>query len=165
MSTRRLRGVVKFLYNVYFYGECMLTDNDLVHLNKSGFNRFAALLGIEFAHISPGECTAEIEVHENLFHPGGIVHGGVAFSLADSSMAMALIAGLDSGQNCSTIEMKISYMKPVVQGRMASQARIIRKGKRIAFMEATVTRGEDVVAMATATFAIISQHKPGGSPT
>lgn len=134
----------------------MLTDNDLVHLNKSGFNRFAALLGIEFAHIAPGECTAEIDVHENLFHPGGIVHGGVAFSLADSSMAMALIAGLNAGENCSTIEMKISYMKPVVDGRLVSKARVIRKGRRIAFMEASVMRGEELIAMATATFAIIT---------
>lgn len=134
----------------------MLTDKDLVHLNKSGFNRFATLLGIEFAHIGPGECTAEIEVHENLFHPGGIVHGGVAFSLADSSMAMALIASLDPNQNCSTIEMKISYFKPVVEGRMQSTARIIQKRRRIAFMEATVTRGDDLIAMATSTFAIIA---------
>lgn len=133
----------------------MLTDNDLIHLNKSGFNRFATLLGIEFTHIAPGECTAEIEVNENLFHPGGIVHGGVAFSLADSSMAMALIADLGRGENCSTIEMKISYMKAVVEGRMVSKGRIIRKGQRIAFMEAQVTRGEDLVATATATFAIL----------
>lgn len=133
----------------------MLTDHDLVHLNKSGFNRFATLLGIEFAHIAPGECTAEIEVNENLFHPGGIVHGGVAFSLADSSMAMALIADIQAGENCSTIEMKISYMKPVVEGRIISKARMIRKGRRIAFMEASVTRGDDLIAMATATFAII----------
>lgn len=133
----------------------MLTDNDLIRLNTSGFNRFARLLGIDFSHIAPGECTAEIEVHENLFHPGGIVHGGVAFSLADSSMAMALIAGLAAGENCSTIEMKISYMKPVVEGRMTSKARVIRKGKRIAFMEANVSSGEDLVAAATATFAVL----------
>ena len=135
----------------------MLTDHDLVRLNKTGFNRFATLLGIEFAHIAPGKCRAHIDVHDNLFHPGGIVHGGVAYSLADSSMAMAVIASLESGQNCSTIEMKISYMKPVVRGRMVSTARTIRQGRRIAFMEATVTCGDELIAMATATFAIINR--------
>lgn len=133
----------------------MLTDENLVHLNKSGFNRFATLLGIEFAHIAPGECTARIDVHENLFHPGGIVHGGVAFSLADSSMAMALIAGLEPSENCSTIEMKISYFRPVVEGTMISTASVVQKRRRVAFMEATVACGEDMIAKATATFAIV----------
>lgn len=138
-------------------GIVMLKDSDVSHLNKTGFNRFARLLGIEFVHLEPGRCEAVIDVHEDLFHPGGVVHGGVAFSLADSSMAMALIAGLDDGQGCSTIESKMNYLKAVVEGRMQSEAWIVRKGRRIAFMEAKITHGEDVVATATGTFAIIER--------
>jgi acyl-CoA thioesterase len=141
----------------------MLAKDDLVRLNTSGFNRFATLLGVEFVEIEPGRCVAAIDVHENLFHPGGIVHGGVAFSLADSSMALAIIAGLEAGENCSTIESKISYMKPVVEGRMESEAQVIRKGRRIVFVEAKVTSGEDLVATATATFAIIQPKASAGS--
>lgn len=121
-------------------------------------NRFANLIGLRFDHVEDGKCKCSLEVTDDHFHPGGVVHGGIAFSLADSSMAMALISTLDPGYGASTIESKISYLEAVREGVMVSEARIIRRGKRIAFMEAQVTRDGQLVATATATFAIVKMR-------
>ncbi|MCH7958990.1 MAG: PaaI family thioesterase [Candidatus Hydrogenedentes bacterium] len=121
-------------------------------------NRFANLIGLRFDHVEDGKCKCSLEVTNDHFHPGGVVHGGIAFSLADSSMAMALISTLEPGYGASTVELKMSYLEAVREGVMESEARIIRRGKRIAFMEAQVTRDGQLVATATATFAILKMR-------
>lgn len=130
--------------------------HDLTHLNENGPNKYATLLGIEFIEMGDGCCRAKIEVRDELFHPGGVVHGGVAFSLADSTMATGLMAACGDGRQTSTIELKISFLAPVRAGTMFCESRVVKMGKRVAFMEADVTVGEQVVAKATASFAILN---------
>jgi acyl-CoA thioesterase len=131
---------------------------DTTKLNEPGFNKYATLLGLRFVEWEAGRCVCEIDAGPHLHHPGRIVHGGVAFSLVDSAMAHALLPTLDEGQNCSTVELKISYLASVTEGVMRAEARIIKRGRRIAFLEATVHCGEKLVATATSTFAIIEMR-------
>ena len=124
-------------------------------INKPGFNKYATLLGLRFVEWEAGRCVCELDAGPHLHHPGGIVHGGVAFGLADSAMAHALLPSLDEGQNCSTVELKISYLSAVTEGVMRAEAWVLKRGRRIAFMEAKVHSGEKLVATATGTFAIV----------
>jgi acyl-CoA thioesterase len=128
---------------------------DVEHINTPGFNRYTTLMGIRFDQIEAGRCRACVDVRDDHFHPGGVVHGGVAFGLADSAMAHAVLPTLESGQNCSTIEIKISYLASVTQGTLECEAVVIRRGRRVVFLEAKVQNGEKLVATATGTFAII----------
>ena len=130
-------------------------------LNRPGFNPFGTLIGIRFTKCEGGECSAMVEVRPEHFHPGRVVHGGVAFALADSTMATGLIATLDGSQTCSTIELKISYLAAVREGTMRCDSWIVRKGRRVAFMESKIYTGETLAATATASFAIIDV-KPQG---
>ncbi len=124
-----------------------------------GLNRFADLVGLRFTECGDGRCSAEVDVRDDLFHPGGVVHGGVAFALADSTMATGLLATLEGGQNASTIELKISFLAPVRGGVMTAESWIVKRGRRIAFAEAKVSCGEILVATATATFAIVDRKQ------
>ena len=124
-------------------------------LNQKGFNPFAQLIGFKFTKCEEGSCSAEIDVRPDLFHPGKVVHGGVAFALADSTMATGLITTLGPGQTASTIELKVSYLAAVREGTMKCNSWIVRRGRRVAFMESKVYEGERLVATATGTFAII----------
>jgi acyl-CoA thioesterase len=127
---------------------------DTEAINSPGFNKYAALIGIRFVEWEPGRCVAELDAGPHLHHPGGVVHGGVAYGLADSAMAHALIAMLDGAMNCSTIEMKMSYLAPVREGTMRAEARVLKQGRTIAFIEASVECNDRTVATATASFAI-----------
>ena len=127
---------------------------DTSAINSPGFNKYAGLMGIRFVEWEAGRCVAELDAGPHLHHPGGIVHGGVAFGLIDSAMAHAIIATLDDGMNCSTIELKISYLSAVREGLMRAEATILKKGRTVAFVEGKVECDGKLVATATASFAI-----------
>ncbi|MFP6582299.1 MAG: PaaI family thioesterase [Candidatus Hydrogenedentota bacterium] len=128
---------------------------EVERLNTPGVNKFANMMGIHFLEIADGRAEAEIEIREDHFHPGGIVHGGVAYSLADTVMAMTTLSTCKKGENASTVECKMSYMAPCIEGVMKGEAWIVKRGRRIVFVEAKISVGEKVVATATATFMIV----------
>ena len=129
----------------------MFDKDSLDALNNSGRNKYALLLGFKFTDIEPGRCKVSLDINENHFHAGGVVHGGVAYSLADTVMAMAVLSTCEKGENASTVECKMSYMAPCIEGVMKGEAWIVKRGRRIVFVEAKITVGEKVVATATAT--------------
>ena len=124
-------------------------------MNTPGHNKYTTLMGIKFVEIAEGRAVGEVEVRDDHFHPGMIVHGGVAFSLLDSLMAMATLSTCERGQNASTIECKISYMAPVTEGVMRGEARIVKRGRKVVFLEGNVNVGDKLIATATATFMIV----------
>ncbi len=125
-----------------------------VPFDRKGFNPFVDFVGCTFSNVEEGNCSCTLEVRDELLNPSGTAHGGVAFAMADSAMATGLMAVLDEGQQCSTIEVKISFIKPMQPGTLRCEARLLRRGKRIAFMEAQVFAGDLLLATATGSFAI-----------
>lgn len=116
---------------------------------------FAELIGMRFTELRPGYGRCELDTAAHHFNTNGILHGGVAYTMADTAMGAAVHAGLGKGQHCATIEIKIVYMRPVREGRLVCEARIIQRGRRLAILEAEVKNGERMVAKALGTFAIL----------
>jgi uncharacterized protein (TIGR00369 family) len=88
-----------------------------------------------------------------------VVHGGVVYSLVDYAMGGALTSRLEPGERCATIEIKINYLAPVPDGRLAAEGRVIERTRRIGVLEARVERGGgDLIALATGTFYIQSDR-------
>ena len=52
-------------------------------------DRFSAWLGIEVLDSEPGSCTIAMTVRDEMLNGFGIAHGGIAFSFADSALAIA----------------------------------------------------------------------------
>lgn len=97
-------------------------------------------------------CTLTVEAfHRN---STGRVHGGVAFTLADTGMGAALYTTLEPGELCATIEIKINYFKPILGGRLVCLSEIVNKGRRVANMESAVYVDDVLVAKANGSFAI-----------
>ncbi|NIP24383.1 MAG: PaaI family thioesterase, partial [Phycisphaerae bacterium] len=55
---------------------------------------FARLIGINFLSIGDGKCQASLQVRQHLLNPLGIAHGGVTFSLADSTCGGAALSAM-----------------------------------------------------------------------
>ncbi len=122
---------------------------------------FPGVVGMEFTEVEPGRSACRVEVHSKLHNPGGILHGGVPYTLADTGMAMAILADIGFDKNCSTIEIKMTYFKPVREGVLSCKTKVLRKTRRLAFLESEVFNGDDdLVAKASATFYIIDGAKP-----
>ena len=94
-----------------------LTENDL----------FSKWLGIEVLEVAPGYSKLKMTVRKEMINGFGIVHGGVAFSLADSAFSFAC----NNRNNLSVaLETSINFIKPVhVDDVLTAKAKEIHNGK------------------------------------
>ncbi len=131
---------------------------------------FGQLLGMIIESAEPGRGRVRIAVDERLMHPQGIVHGGAIFSLADTAMAMALLAAYPPGTRAGTIEAKINYLRAVRSGTLVAEAVVIHQGRTTAVLEATVTnvfedgREERLVAKILSTFYVFTSEEGARQP-
>lgn len=125
---------------------------------ESADNPFGKLIGLRLSQWGDGVCTCHLTVTEEHLNPNGVVHGAVIYALADTGMGGALVSSLQEGQQCATIEIKISYYRPVCSGELMGKAHVVRLGKRIAFMAAEVSNDAILIAQATGTFTISSPN-------
>lgn len=122
---------------------------------------FGKLIGLHFA-AAPGDGRAHcfLDAGPHLHNPGGILHGGVVFSMADTAMGAALWTLVQPGHTTSTVEIKINYLEPVVAGRLDCTCRVIHRNDTVGVVEADVRQGETLVATALGTFAILKHRAP-----
>jgi len=76
-------------------------------------DEFGKLLGIKLQEISPGRSVLAMNVREDMVNGFGVVHGGAAFSLADSALAFACNS---HGRLSMALEISISYPVSVQVG-------------------------------------------------
>jgi uncharacterized protein (TIGR00369 family) len=92
---------------------------------------FAKHLGIELEEIESGVATLGFEVKPELKQNHGVVHGGAIASLIDSATAFAIISVLPVDEHATTVDLSISYLRPLTMGRARATARVLRSGKRL----------------------------------
>jgi acyl-CoA thioesterase len=124
-----------------------------------GFDPFGDLIGLTFTRCENGLSRCLIEVNEKLLNPHGTLHGGVAYSMADTGMGAALYTRMDEGELCATIEIKIVYFKAVTSGTLTCDTKLIHRSKRIAALESEIKLGEQLVAKALGTFSIFEDKR------
>lgn len=130
-------------------------DIDVEQFNQIVGSFFPGLVGVHFTIINPGYAECLMEVHDQLLNPGGILHGGASYTLADTAMSMAFMADSDGEKNVATIEIKMSYMKPIFDGPLICKARMLQRGKSIGFLEADLTVDDTLVAKASGSFKLV----------
>ncbi|HEY7783473.1 MAG TPA: PaaI family thioesterase [Pyrinomonadaceae bacterium] len=130
------------------------TQGDLESLIRERLSLipYTKLLGIELESVTPGLVTLGMDVRADLKRNNGIAHGGAIASLIDSATAFAIISQ-DPGQSAVTIDLTVSFLKPLVDGRATATARVIRSGRRVAVVSAEVfDKGQNLVATALSTY-------------
>ncbi len=110
-------------------------------VQQSGYYQ---LLGMEILETRPGYAKLRVQFTEALLNAGGVAHGGVMASLADSCVACALFGMVEDFSQVafSTIEMKLNYLRGFKEGEMIAEGRIIQKGATIAVGEMDVHDGK-----------------------
>ncbi len=122
---------------------------------------FGWQLGLHYVERAPGRTSCTISIDESYYNPGRVAHGGVVFTLADSAMGAAVHTLLEPGQRCTTAELKLNYLAPVIRGKTTATATVISKRRRLAVVTAEVRdESGELVALAQGTFAIIRADAP-----
>jgi uncharacterized protein (TIGR00369 family) len=87
-----------------------------------------------------------------VLNPFGTLQGGYLALFADEMMSTAIGSVLEAGEWAVTAEVKISYLRGLRPGALSGSARVIRRTRTLAFMEAAiVAAGDDHAPAVTAT--------------
>ncbi len=98
----------------------------------------------------------EIEVQDKHKQAFGTAHGGVIASVLDSAAGLIVNKELlKQGRIAVTAELKVNYLKPVTDGKLVAEGRIVSIGSKIAVSTAEAKQNGELVAIATATFYIM----------
>ena len=134
--------------------ETDLTPAQLKRIHKAlATVPYAKLLGIKLEHVAMGTATLLMPVRKNLTQNHGVVHGGAVASLIDSATAFAIIPLLAAKEGVTTVDLTISYLRPVRSGQMKAVARVIRAGRRLISVSAEVFNSDETLtATALSTY-------------
>ncbi len=107
---------------------------------------FSQWLGIEVLEIKDGYSKIKMSVRKEMINGFGIVHGGIAFSLADSAFAFAC-----NNRNVLSVALdtSINFIKPVhVDDTLTAEAKELHNGKSTGLYHITIAnQKEHVVAV------------------
>nr|WP_321259759.1 PaaI family thioesterase [uncultured Pseudodesulfovibrio sp.] len=124
-----------------------------VRQKNQTINPLLAFLGIEVDEIKPDNAILRLPAKPELLQGAGVVAGGILATLLDETMAHAVLGGNPQGKRTATVDMNVSYLRPVQPHTdLVCKARVVKRGSRILFTEASVQADGRDVARATASF-------------
>jgi uncharacterized protein (TIGR00369 family) len=95
-------------------------------------------LGARITEAEPGRVVLELVAGPQHRHGGGVVQGGVITQIADAAMGMSLATLQPDGIWNTTVELKINFIRPAIEGRLLAIGRVIEMGETLLFSEADV---------------------------
>jgi len=115
-------------------------------------------LDLRVTAVRPGEVDVAMPVAAELVHGGGVVCGQAIMAAVDTAMVMAMIADLGEFRPMTTVQLQTSFLRPIPRdvAEVALTARVLRRGKSLAFGEISVrTPDGKLAAQATTTYALL----------
>src|SRR5437667_12255154 len=109
-------------------------------------------LGARIAEAEPGRVVLELIAGPQHRHGGGVVQGGVITQIADAAMGMSLATLQPDGMWNTTIELKINFLRPAIEGRLRAVGRVVEMLQTLLFSEADVFDDQErLIARASST--------------
>jgi uncharacterized protein (TIGR00369 family) len=121
--------------------------------------RAAATLGLEFidADVDAGTIELAFAATEDFTNPTGNVLGAFQAAMLYDTVGPALLATLEPDQFQSTLQLNVSFLRPVRPGRIVGKGRVVHRDGDLVFLEASLLDAqEQVIATATATARVIA---------
>jgi uncharacterized protein (TIGR00369 family) len=104
-------------------------------------NSIAQTLGYDVIEAANGRVVVTAEPSSAHLNPAGTVHGGLAATLLDSCMGLAVQTTLAKGIGQTTLEFKISLLRPITPetGSIKAEGAVLSSGRRVGTAEGRIT--------------------------
>jgi uncharacterized protein (TIGR00369 family) len=104
-------------------------------------NTIARTLGYDVTEAERGRVVITAEPNDALLNPAGTVHGGFSATLLDSCMGLAIQSTLEKGVGSTTLEFKISLVRPITPetGKITAEGIVLSSGRRVGTAEGRIT--------------------------
>jgi uncharacterized protein (TIGR00369 family) len=118
---------------------------------------------MRMCEVDVGRVVFECQPDESAYNPIGVVHGGLVCTLADTVAACAVHTTLDPGVAYTSIDLNVSYLRPVTvsSGALRATGLVTKPGRRVAFSTAEIVDQADQL-VATATSSCLVTERPAG---
>src|ERR1700716_4013084 len=123
-------------------------------------NTIARTLGYDVTEAVSGRVVVTAEPSGIHLNPAGTVHGGLAATLLDTSMGLAIQTTLEKGVGQTTLEFKISLLRPITPetGEIKAEGIVLSRGRRVGTAEGRITDGQGrLLAHGTTTCLIFER--------
>lgn len=124
-------------------------------------NTIARTLGYDVSEAASGRVVVTAEPSDIHLNPAGTVHGGFAATLLDSCMGLAVQSTLEKGVGQTTVEFKISLLRPITPetGPIRAEGIVMSRGRRVGTAEGRITDGNGrLLAHGTTTCLIFDSR-------
>jgi uncharacterized protein (TIGR00369 family) len=107
-------------------------------------NTIARTLGYDVAEAERGRVLVTLMPTDAHLNPAGTVHGGLTATLLDSCMGLAIQSMLEKDFSQTTLEFKISLVRPITPetGAIRAEGKVLNCGRRIGTAEGRVVDGQ-----------------------
>ncbi|MCL4399158.1 PaaI family thioesterase [Candidatus Parvarchaeota archaeon] len=104
---------------------------------------FLKYVGIKILEIGEGRCKLSMGFRHEVTRSGGIMNGGAISTLADAAGGCAVVT-VNGGKNQVTVELDVSFMRPIKTGPVIAEARVTKTGRSMSFADIDVYDGKGV---------------------
>ncbi len=121
------------------------------------------LVGYRLIEVKFGRAVYELEPAEFHYNTFATVHGGVVCTLMDTAMTSAILSTLPVGITCSTLEMKVNFVRPLTSrtGMVRAEGATIHVGSRIATADGKLLDNRGRLYAHAVTTCMILKACPG----
>jgi uncharacterized protein (TIGR00369 family) len=104
-------------------------------------NTMAETLGYDVSEAWSGRVVVTAVPDRGHLNPAGTVHGGLAATMLDSCMGLAIHSTLEKGVGSTTLEFKISLLRPITPetGPIKAEGVVLSCGRRVGTAEGRIT--------------------------
>jgi uncharacterized protein (TIGR00369 family) len=122
-------------------------------------NSMAWTLGYDVIEATEGRVVVVAEPSDAHLNPAGTVHGGVAATLLDTAMGLAVQTTLEKGVAQTTVEFKITLLRPITPetGLIRAEGIVLNRGRRIGTAEGRITDRQGRLLVHGTTTCLIFQ--------
>lgn len=100
---------------------------------------FMGTAGAALVEVAPGRAVIACPVLPQMRQQHGFAHAAVSFALGDSAAGYAALSLMAEPDEVLTAEMKINLLAPAAGDRLEAAGHVIRMGRRLVVVGATVT--------------------------
>lgn len=141
----------------------MLESLERLRAQDRAMMPYGLTLGFTVESLASGEAVVSMPCLQHVHNVFGYTHGGATFSIADTAIGLAHLAAIEEGQTATTVESRISYMRPALSGLLRATARIVKQGRTLSFYECDITDDTGrLVARVSATMMTLDEDRSRG---
>ncbi len=125
----------------------------------------ATLVGFDAVSVEEGKAVFRLSARRDKHaNPMGTIHGGILCDIADGAMGMACASLLELDESFTTLELKINFLRPVLDTELEARARVVHAGKSMVYLECDLVSvpAEKLLARGSSTCTVLRGEQARG---